>query len=312
MNAPFQPSRRSLLKGAAVSAGAFTLGFSIPFSEAEAQAATPEVNAWVVIHPDDRVIIRIARSEMGQGTLTGLAQLVAEELECDWAKVGWEYPTPGQNLARNRVWRNFSTGGSRGIRESQQYVREGGAAARMMLVQAAANAWGVPAGECRAAKSIITHQPTGRTVSFGAVATAAAKLEAPKDVKLKDPKDWTIVGKPVKRLDTVDKLNGKQVYGADIRLPGMLNAAIKACPVFGGKVASFDAAKITAMPGVKKVVAVGNNAVAVVATTWWQAKTALDALPIVWDEGPNAKVSSDTIAAMLREGLDAAQAFEGN
>ncbi|CAN1493248.1 CoxL Aerobic-type carbon monoxide dehydrogenase, large subunit CoxL/CutL homologs [Rhabdaerophilaceae bacterium] len=312
MNAPFSPSRRSMLKGAAATAGAFTLGFSIPFTEAEAQAATPEVNAWVVIHPDDRVIVRIARSEMGQGTLTGLAQLVAEELECDWSKVGWEYPTPGQNVARNRIWRNFSTGGSRGIRESHQYVREGGAAARTMLVQAAANAWGVPAGECRAAKSVITHQGSGRMVTFGAVAAAAAKLEAPKEVKLKDPKDWTIAGKSVKRLDTADKLNGKQVYGADISLPGMLNAAIKACPIFGGKVASFDSAKIMTMPGVKNVVPVGNNAVAVIATTWWQAKTALDALPIVWDEGPNAKASSDTIAAMLREGLDAEQAFEGN
>lgn len=312
MNAPFSRSRRSILKGAAASAGAFTLGFAVPFSEAVAQTATPEVNAWIVIHPDDRIVVRIARSEMGQGTLTGLAQLAAEELEADWTKVNWEYPTPGENLKRNRVWRNFSTGGSRGIRESHQYVREGGAAARMMLIQAAANAWNVPTSECRAAKSIITHAPTGRTVRYGAVAAAAAKLEPPKEVSLKAAKDWTIVGQSVKRLDTVDKLNGKQVYGADIRLPGMLNAAIKASAIFGGKIASFDAAKITGMPGVKKVVQVNAHAVAVVAETWWQAKTALDALPVIWDEGPNAKVSSDTIAAMLREGLDAEQVFEGN
>ena len=305
-------SRRSLLKGSAAAAGAFTLGFSVPFTEAQAQAATPEVNAWVVIHPDDRIVVRIARSEMGQGTLTGLAQLVAEELEADWSKVSWEYPTPGENLRRNRVWRNFSTGGSRGIRESHQYVREGGAAARIMLVQAAAKEWGVPEGECKAARSVITHTPSGRTVSYGKVAAAAAKLEPPKEVKLKPTSEWTIAGKPVKRLDTVDKLNGKQVYGADLRLPGMLNAAIRACPVFGGTVASFDAAKIAAMPGVKKVVQVGNNAVAVVADTWWQAKTALDALPITWNEGRHGQASSDTIAAMLREGLDAEQAFEGN
>ncbi|MBN8532835.1 MAG: xanthine dehydrogenase family protein molybdopterin-binding subunit [Rhizobiales bacterium] len=312
MNAHVKLSRRALLKGGAATAGAFTLGFSIPFTEAQAQAATPEINAWVVIQPDDRIIVRIARSEMGQGTLTGLAQLVAEELEADWAKVGWEYPTPGENLKRNRVWRNFSTGGSRGIRESHQYVREGGAAARMMLVEAAARNWNVPVSECRAAKSIVTHAPSGRTASYGSLAAAAAKLEPPKDLKLKPSSEWTIVGKSVKRLDTVDKLNGKQVYGADIRLPGMLNAAIKACPVFGGKIASFDAAKITGMPGVKKVVQVNPHTVAVVADTWWQAKTALDALPIVWDEGPNARASSDTIAAMLREGLDAEQAFEGN
>ncbi|MGL5733537.1 MAG: molybdopterin cofactor-binding domain-containing protein, partial [Beijerinckiaceae bacterium] len=251
------------------------------------------------------------RSEMGQGTLTGLAQLVAEELACDWNKVTWEYPTPGQNVARNRVWRNFSTGGSRGIRESEQYVREGGAAARMMLVQAAANAWNVPAAECKVEMGVISHA-SGRSTTYGKVAEAAAKIEPPKQVTLKNPKDWTIAGKPLKRLDTVDKLNGKQVYGADLKLPGMLNAAIKDCPVFGGKLVSFDAAKVEKMPGVKKTVRVNESTVAVVADTWWQAKTALDALPIVWDEGPNAKISSADIAATLKEGLDAAQAYEGN
>ncbi|MFY8101265.1 MAG: xanthine dehydrogenase family protein molybdopterin-binding subunit, partial [Allorhizobium sp.] len=154
--------------------------------------------------------------------------------------------------------------------------------------------------------------PTGRTVTYGKVAAAAAKLEVPKEVKLKPASEWTIAGKSVKRLDTVDKLNGKQVYGADIRLPGMLNAAIKACPVFGGTLVSFDAAKVAGMPGVKKVVQVDRRTVAVIADHWWQAKTALDALPITWDEGPHAKASSETIAATLREGLDAEQAFEGN
>ena len=138
---------------------------------------------------------------------------------------------------------------------------------------------------------MITHKPSGRTTTYGKVAAAAAKLEPPKEVKLKDPKDWKIAGKPLKRLDTLDKLTGKQIYGIDVKLPGMLNAAIRDCPVFGGKLKSFDAAKVEKMPGVKKVVAVGDNAVAVVADTWWQAKTALDALPIVWDEAPNAKVS---------------------
>jgi len=142
-------SRRRFLQASAATAGSLVVGFHIPFAGvASAQPATaPEVNAWVVVRPDDTVVIRIARSEMGQGTLTGLAQLVAEELECDWSKVTTEYPTPGQNLARNRVWGNFSTGGSRGIRESQEYVRKGGATARMMLVQAAADEWKVPVGE---------------------------------------------------------------------------------------------------------------------------------------------------------------------
>ena len=206
----------------------------------------------------------------------------------------------------------MSTGGSRGIRTSHEYVRKGGAAARIMLVQAAANEWKVPASECTASNSVITHSPSGRKTTFGKVAEAAAKLEAPTEITLKDPKDWKIAGKPVKRLDTADKINGKMMYGIDVKLPGMLNAAIKDCPVFGGKVKSFDAAKVAGMEGVKKVVQVGDTAVAVVADTWWRAKTALDALPIVWDEGPNAKVSSATIAEALKTGLDAEQAFIGN
>lgn len=306
-------SRRSLLAGSAAAAGAFSFGFAIPFgSEAQAQGAIPEINAWVVVHPDDKVVVRIARSEMGQGTLTGLAQLVAEELNCDWAKVTTEYPTPGQNVARNRIWGNFSTGGSRGIRESHDYVRKGGAAARMMLVQAAANEWKVPPAECSAEKSVITHKASGRSLRYGQVAAAAAKLEAPKDVALKDPKDWTIAGKPLPRLDTADKTNGKKIYGMDFKMPGLLNAAIKDCPVFGGKVKSFDAAAIKAMPGVRHVLPVGDSAVTVVADNWWQAKSALDALPIVWDEGEHAKVSSESLAAWLKEGLDAPSAVVGN
>jgi isoquinoline 1-oxidoreductase subunit beta len=314
MTASPQLNRRSLLVSAAALGGGLSLGLRIPFGLAAAQAAdsVPEVNAWVVIRPDDTVVVRIARSEMGQGTLTGLAQLVAEELECDWSKITTEYPTPGQNLARNRVWGNFSTGGSRGIRESNQYVREGGAAARDMLIRAAAAGWGVPPAECSAASSVITHKPSGRTTTYGKVAAEAAKLDPPKDIKLKDPKDWKIAGKSLKRLDTPDKVNGKQVYGIDLRFPNMLTATIRDCPVFGGRVKSFDAAKVEGMRGVKKVVPVGDTGVAVVADNFWNAKTALTALPIVWDEGPNAKVTSATIADMLKEGLDAEQAFVGN
>ncbi|MGY2844519.1 isoquinoline 1-oxidoreductase beta subunit [Bradyrhizobium sp. USDA 4501] len=309
-------NRRAFVIGTATAGAGLALGLDLPFggpAVVRAADGAPEVNAWVVIRPDDTVVIRIARSEMGQGTLTGLAQLVAEELECDWSKVTTEYPTPGQSVARKRAWGDFSTGGSRGIRTSQDYVRKGGATARVMLIQAAANEWKVPASECKAVNSVITHTPSGKTTTYGKVAEAAAKLEPPADVKLKDPKDWTIAGKGLKRLDTVDKTTGKMVYGIDVKLPGMLNAAIKDCPVFGGKVKSFDEAKVAGMKGVKKVVQVGDSAVAVVADTWWHAKTALDALPIVWDEGPNAKVSSETIATWLAEGLDNAQpAYIGN
>jgi len=302
--------RRSFLVGSAVAG--LSLGFHVPFAPSAGARDAPEINAWVVIEPDDTVIIRIARSEMGQGSLTGLAQMVAEELECDWSKVTTEYPTPGESIARKNPWGDFSTGGSRGIRSSQEYVRKGGAAARIMLIAAAANEWKVPASECTAANSVITHKPSNRSTTYGKMAAAAALIEPPKDVQLKDPKDWRIIGKSVKRLDTRDKTTGKMIYGIDVKLPGMLNATIKACPVFGGKLKSFDADKVASMRGVVNVVPVGDKAVAVVADTWWHAKTALDALPIVWDNGENAKVSSESIAKWLKEGLDAEQAFIGN
>lgn len=315
MNDASTVSRRGFLGGSAAVAGSLVVGFPVPAAQGPAmsqQKLVPEVNAWVVVQPDNRVIIRVARSEMGQGSLTGLAQLVAEELDCDWSKVSTEYPTPGQNLARNRVWGNFSTGGSRGIRESQEYVRKGGALARAMLIQAAADDWKVAAGECSTAEGVITHGPSGRRTTYGAVAPAAAKLRPPADVTLKDPKDWKIAGKPLPRLDTLDKLTGEQVFGMDLTLPGMLNAAIRDCPVFGGKLKSFDAAAIAKRPGMKKVVRVGDSAVAVVADTWWHAKTALDALPVEWDEGPHARASSAATAAILKAGLDAHEAVVGH
>ena len=304
--------RRNFLVSSAAVAGGFSLGFHVPFLDdgaANAQAVK-ELNAWVVIHPDDKVVIRVARSEMGQGTLTGLCQLVAEELDCDWNKVAWEYPTPGENLARNRVWKNFSTGGSRGIRESNQYVREGGAMAREMLIAAAAAQWKVPASECSVDKGVISHKD--KKLTYGAVAAAAAQLEPPKQVKLKAPKDWKIAGKPLKRLDTVDKVTGKQIYGMDYTMSGMLIATVRACPVIGGKLKSFDAAKAEKMPGVKKILAIDGNAVVVVADTYWHAQSALAAVATEWDVGDLGKVQQSTINAMLKEGLDASEAFVGN
>ena len=316
MNYAPKMNRRAFLVTAAAAGGGLALGLDLPLGGgqiARAQDGSPEIGVWVVIRPDETVVVRVVRSEMGQGTITGLAQLVAEELECDWSKVAIEYPTPGQSVARKRPWGAFSTGGSRGIRESNEYVRQGGASARMMLMQAAANEWKVPVSEVTVDKGIITHKASSRTTTYGKVAQAAARLPVPEKPALKDPKDWKIAGKPVKRLDAAaDKVTGKQVYGADLKLPGMLNAAVKESPVFGGKVKSFDAAKVERMPGVKKVVQVGDTGVAVVADTWWHAKTALDALPIVWDDGPNAKVSSASIAEFLKAGLDAEQAFVGN
>ena len=302
-------SRRTFIVGsAAVAGGGLALGLRVPFEEAQAQgAAATEVNVWVAIKPDDTCVIRIARSEMGQGTLTGLAQLVAEELECDWSKVTTEGITPARNLASKRAWGEMGTGGSRGIRTSQDYVRRGGATARMMLLQAAADQWNVPVGELTVSNGIITHAGSKRSIRYGEVAAAAARLTPPdpKSIKLKDPKDWKIAGKPLKRLDTADKLDGSKIFAIDLKLQGMLCAAVKDCPVFGGKLKSYDESKVAGMPGVKKVVRVKDTGVAVVADTWWRAKKALDALPIVWDEGPNASQSSATIAEMLKEGLTA-------
>jgi isoquinoline 1-oxidoreductase beta subunit len=306
-------SRRRFIVGSAAAGAGLALGLRIPFGTDLARAAdgTPEINAWVVVKPDDTCVIRIARSEMGQGTLTGLAQLVAEELECDWKRVTTESITPGQNLARKRVWGEMSTGGSRGIRTSHDYVRRGGAAARMMLLQAAADEWKVPVAEVSVADGVITHAASGRKTTYGKVAAAAAKLTPPdpKSITLKAPKDWKIAGKPMKRLDTADKLDGSKVYAIDVNLPGMLHAAIKASPVFGGKLVSWDDSKIASRPGVRRVVKVNDTTVAVVADTWWRAKSALDALPITWDEGPGASQSSATIARHLEQGLTAKDAY---
>jgi isoquinoline 1-oxidoreductase beta subunit len=310
-------SRRRFIVGTAAAAGGgLALGFGFPSGTGTAAAAStadasPEVNAWVVVRPDDTCVIRIARSEMGQGTLTGLAQLVAEELECDWKKVATEFPTPGQSLARKRAWGEMGTGGSRGIRTSEDYVRRGGAAARIMLLQAAANDWKVPVGELAVADGVIAHAASKRRTTYGKVAAAAARLPAPdpKSITLKDPKDWKIAGKPMKRLDTAEKLNGSLVYAIDVKLPGMLCAAIRDCPVFGGRLVSFDESRVAGRPGFRRAVRVSDSTVAVVADTWWHAKSALEALPVVWDEGPNASRSSATIAAHLQEGLTAQGAY---
>ena len=301
-------TRRQFVVSSALASGGLALGFHFPAAAQSNELSTlggSEINAWVVVRPDDSCVIRIARAEMGQGTHTGLAQLVAEELECDWAKVSLQTFTPGQNLARKRVWRNMSTGGSRGIRESHEYVRQGGAAARIMLLQVAAAEWKVPVTELSVEKGVVTHAASGKTTSYGKLASQASKLPAPdpKSITLKHPRDWKILGKSPRRLDTAPKVNGSLKYGIDTVLPGMQYAAIKACPVFGGKLVSFDASKISSRRGIKAVVRVDDESVAVLADSFWRAKSALEVLPITWDFGPNGKESSATIAERLREGL---------
>ena len=310
-------SRRNFLVGNSAIATGLVIGFDFSLisqaradigsgTTAMAPLSTPEIGVWVVIKPTHEVVVRVVRSEMGQGIITGLAQIVAEELECDWSQVTYEFPSPLESLKRKQAWGTFHTGGSHSVRKSEKVLRQGGAAARMMLVQAAANAWNVPASECTVSKGIITHAPTKRLTSFGKVSVAASQLPLPKEVALKDPKDWKLIGQPVNRIDgTADKVTGRQVYAIDLKLPGMLIANIRQCPVFGGKVKSFDATKALKLNGVQKVVAVGDNAVAAIADTFWHAKSAMDAVVIEWDKGPNAQASSASILKDMQTGFSA-------
>jgi isoquinoline 1-oxidoreductase beta subunit len=295
-------SRREFLKVSSAVGGGFALQFKFPFAYAAGADSATEVNAWIVIHPDDRVVIRIARSEMGQGSYTALAQLVAEELDCEWNKVSAEFASPNEHIRRNRIWGSMSTGGSQGIRGSHDYVRKAGASAREMLVAAAADQWKVPAAECTAATGVITHAPSGRKLRYGEVAAAAAKLAPPKDVTLRDPAKWKIAGQPVHRLDIPDKVQGKPVFGVDVMLPGMLHASIAQCPVFGGRVASVDDSAAVKMRGVKKVVR-EEDFVAVIADNWWRANQALKQVKVEWNFDGKEHADNGTIGAMLREGL---------
>jgi isoquinoline 1-oxidoreductase subunit beta len=304
-------SRRFFLAASTVAGGGFMLGFGLAAAaparaagESEGPIGT-QINNWIIIRPDNTIIVRVARSEMGQGSFTALPMLVCEELECDWTKVKGEYASATDNL--DNSFGNMSTGGSRAIRESQEYLRKAGASAREMLLAAAAAKWGVPRSELKAENGVITHVPTGRTMTFGDIAEAAAKQTPPSAVKLKDPSEWKLVGKAQARFDIADKVMGKPVYGIDVRIPGMLHATLVQCPVFGGKLQSYDEAKIKGMPGVRQVVPMP-DAVAVLADSYWQARQALAALPVVWEEGPNAKLDEAAIAEMLRGGIAATDA----
>src|SRR6195256_2496282 len=291
MTNSFRKSRRDFLKVSATVGGGFALQLTVPapvFAQAAAKTKGPELTAWIVIHPDDSVLIRVARSEMGQGSSTGLPMLVAEELECDWTKVRTEFVSTAEQVRRDRVWGSMATGGSQSIRDSQETLRQAGATAREMLVAAAAQRWKVPASECDAENGVITHTPTQRKLRFGQVAQDASKLEPPRDVKLKDPKDWNLIGKAARRLDIPDKVRGKPLFGIDVQLPGMAYAAIAQCPVFRGKLATVAGERIKGMRGLIKGVQLEGD-VGVVADNWWRADRMLKLLPIEWDVGPNGE-----------------------
>src|SRR6516225_470393 len=268
--------RRSFLASVAAVGGSLALGFEIPFGPraVHASSAPREVTAWIVIEPDETVIIRVAKSEMGQGSFTALPMLVAEELDCDWSKVKAEFAPPHENRRRDRVWGNMSTGASRSISASQNDLRRAGATARAMLI------------------------------------AAAADIAPPAQVALKAPKDWTLIGTRQRRFDVPDKITGKPIYAIDVQLPNMLYAAVVQCPVFKGTLKSVDETKLTGMKGIRRVVK-RPDAVAVVADSWWRAKKAAEVLPVSWDAGDNASVSSSTISAHLHEALTAADARVG-
>jgi isoquinoline 1-oxidoreductase subunit beta len=306
--------RRTFLVGAGVAGGGLALRFAVPAgyaaADAAANAGATELTCWVVIAPDDTVTVRTAFSEMGQGSMTGLAMLVAEELQCDWAKVRTEFVSPEDNQRRGRAWGNMSTGASRSIATSQLYLRQAGATARQMLIAAAALRWGVPVAQCSARNSVITHAGSGRTVTFGAVAADAAKIEPPTDVALKDPSQWTLAGTPQRRLDVFDKITGHAVYAIDVRLPDMLYAAIVQCPVFGGELKSVDESSIAGMPGVRRIVKMP-EAVAVIADSWWHAKRAVEALRVTWNDNGHGRLCDAAIAEFVHQGLDVADAQIG-
>ncbi|MEA2080862.1 MAG: xanthine dehydrogenase family protein molybdopterin-binding subunit [Pseudomonadota bacterium] len=310
MTEPVTLTRREFLVRSTAVGGGLLLGFHLPVTGPLAADSDPppdqpqavEVNAWIVIQADNRVVIRVARSEMGQGIFTALPMLIAEELGCDWDRVSAEYASASDNLRRDNVYVTMATGGSRSVRGSQEYLRTAGAAARELLVASAAQRWGVAAGECRAENSQVIHKASNRKLSYGELAAEAARLPAPEIVFLKDPDEWTLIGKPVKRLDVPDKVAGRAVFAADVEVPGMLHAAIRACPVFGGRLKHFDAAAINKRPGVERVLAL-EDAVVVVADSWWQAQQALDALPVEWDAAGNGKLDDENIRAVLEDGL---------
>jgi isoquinoline 1-oxidoreductase beta subunit len=307
-------NRRQFLLTTSVVGGAFVLGFVLPSRRVEAaviaeqpwtaptQGGT-EVNAWLVIGSDDTVTIRVAQSEMGEGVFTSMPMLVAEELACDWQEVRAEYASANRSLRENRVYQRMATGGSGAVRRSREYLQQAGASARVRLIAAAAQQWGVPANECRAEQGRVIHSASGRQVNYGSIAAAAAAVKLDAEPAIKTPDQFTLLGRSLNRLDVPLKVNGSAIYGIDVRLPDMLYASVMTCPVFGGTLQRYDFDAIKSLPGVRAAVEVPNG-IAVVADSFWRAKTALEVMPIEWDFGAHANTNSETFWKTFREALD--------
>ena len=296
-------TRRAFLQtGAAAAGGALLVGFHIPDVAAAAnttQAAPFAPNAFIRIDRQGTVTLIMPQVEMGQGIYTAIAMILAEELDANWEQVKVEHAPPSDKLYANPVFGIQATGGSTSVRAFWTPLRKAGATARAMLIEAAARRWKVGPDTCHAANSTVTHQPSGRTLAYAALVDDAARLAPPATVAVKSPSEFTIIGKPLKRLDNPDKVNGKVVYGIDAMPPGLKFAALAICPVFGGKVGHVDDSKAKQIPGVRQVVVL-EEFVAVVGDHTWVAKQGLAALDITWDEGPNAHVSSDTVWQQIR------------
>lgn len=292
--------RRDFLRSAGAMGAGLVIGFRIPVRGEEQQPAQPFApNAWLRIGSDNNVLVVVDRSEMGQGVTTSLPLLLAEELDADWTKIRFEF-APADKAYVNPLFGVQGTGGSSSVRAAWKPLREAGARARMVLIAAAAQQWGVEPSTCRAENNTVIHTASGRTLTYGALAQRAATIPLPSDVQLKDPKAWRIAGKPTKRLDARVKVNGTAQFGIDVRVPGMLTAVIARSPVFGGKVRSFDAAAAKAVPGVRHVVQISSG-VAVVGDGYWPATRGRDALKVTWDDGPVAQVSSASISRLFAE-----------
>ncbi len=299
-----KPSRRDVLVGGLASG--FLFAFHLPVRAANEPVQPPDStagkfapNAFIRIAPTGETTFVMPQVEMGQGVYTSIAMIIAEELDADFSKLTLEHAPPSDKLYGNPLFGIQATGNSNSIRAFWKPLRSGAATARAMLIQAAAEQWQVQPGSCAAANSQVMHAESGRKLSYGELADATAKQTPQKDVPLKDPKDFVLIGKPMKRLDTPDKTNGKTVYGIDAMLPGMKFATLAQCPVFGGKIGKVDESAAKKIPGVQKIVVL-DNLVAVVGDHYWAAKKGLDALVVTWNEGPNANVDSNEIWAKLR------------
>jgi isoquinoline 1-oxidoreductase subunit beta len=296
-------SRRGFLQAGAAAGGGLMLSLRLPFARGQADAADADSfapNAFVRIDRDGQVVLTMAYVEMGQGTYTSIPMLIAEELEVELSQVRLEHAPPNEKLYANPLLGVQATGNSNAMRGAWQPLRQAGATARVMLVSVAAQRWNVDPASCRAQNGEVLHPPTGRRVKYGELAADAARLPVPQGVALKQPKDFTLIGTPAKRLDTPEKLNGSAVYGIDVRLPGMKFATLAQSPVFGGRVKSVDDTAARAVKGVRQIVRL-DDAVAVVADHMGAAKKGLAALKIDWDEGPHAKLNTADIAAELEK-----------